>query len=242
MAERELCSEYPPLFLTSNRITGLWELFDSPDWISVDPTPNDNVWVCQNDIDLAGYNQQDLTLFFRNSFEQIGGNYVGSWNIEVNKPLSEFSSLISEFTVISSVPLSNDDLYGLPLGLPGFIQFQRLGLDFGVFNRSHIIHGRKTMHGLSPNIGASAFGADGNGLFLVADDQYFSSLEPTAADRLYCYRVIALANPGQTGVSTGLQTVSVPAKRILLSASSMKEEDLEYMMRLKRSYELANQE
>jgi len=243
MAERELCAEFPPLFLISNRISGVWELFDSPNWKSVDPTVSENVWVCQNDIDLAGYNQQDLTLFFRNSFEQIGGNYTGSWNIEAGgKALNEYSTMISEFTVVSSVPLSNDDLYGLPLGLPGFIQFQRLLLDFGVFDRSHIIHGRKITYGLSPNIGTAAFTDDGDGLFLVADDQYFSSLEPTAADRLYSYRVIGIGNPGVIGQSTGLVTASVPAKRILLSAASTKEEDLDYMMRLKRSYELANQE
>ena len=60
----------------------------------------------------------------------------------------------------------------------------------------------------------------------------FSSGEPTAVDRLHCYRIVQI--PGQ-GPNSQL---AVPAARFYLTAVIGTEPDLEYLMRLKRSYEL----
>jgi len=60
----------------------------------------------------------------------------------------------------------------------------------------------------------------------------FSSGEPTAVDKLHCYRIIQI--PG-TGPNSQLY---VPAARFYLTATIGAEPDLEYLMRLKRSYEL----
>jgi hypothetical protein len=61
----------------------------------------------------------------------------------------------------------------------------------------------------------------------------FSSGEPTAASRLYCYRIIVpFVEVG------GLTDVRIPAARFYLTGVRDNEPDLEYMMRLKRSYEL----
>ena len=74
---------------------------------------------------------------------------------------------------------------------------------------------------------------------LTKADNIFSSLEPTAADCLYCYRVAAIPT-AQTG-GTGIDFVYLPPKRVILDAFTVEEPELSYMMRLKRSYELANQ-
>jgi hypothetical protein len=60
----------------------------------------------------------------------------------------------------------------------------------------------------------------------------FSSGEPTAASKLYCYRII-VPFVGSTNTD-----VRIPASRFYLTGVRDKEEDLVYMMRLKRSYEL----
>jgi len=60
----------------------------------------------------------------------------------------------------------------------------------------------------------------------------FSSGEPTAASKLYCYRII------QPWVDGDTTTISIPASRFYLTGVRDKEEDLVYLMRLKRSYEL----
>mgnify|MGYP006089364113 CR=1 FL=1 len=60
----------------------------------------------------------------------------------------------------------------------------------------------------------------------------FSSGEPTAASKLYCYRIVIPL------VDLGVTIIGVPAARFYLTGVRDEEPDLEYMMRLKRSYEL----
>ena len=67
--------------------------------------------------------------------------------------------------------------------------------------------------------------------------QRFDSGEATAADKLYCYRIVQM-------IATELNNTSkifIPASRQLIGGVLGEESDLVYMQRLKRSYELANQ-
>jgi len=61
----------------------------------------------------------------------------------------------------------------------------------------------------------------------------FSSGEPTAVSRLHCYRIIQIPGEGDNA------QLYVPAARFYLTAAIGSEPDLEYLMRLKRSYELS---
>jgi hypothetical protein len=64
----------------------------------------------------------------------------------------------------------------------------------------------------------------------------FGSASPTAVQKLWIYRVIV------PGAGSGDPIIiQVPASRFVLAADIVKEDDLPYMMRLKRSYELATQ-
>jgi len=63
----------------------------------------------------------------------------------------------------------------------------------------------------------------------------FGSGEATAASRLWIYRVVTVVS----GVLAPGDTLNVPAARFILPGVVMKEGDLSYMMRLKRSFELA---
>jgi hypothetical protein len=60
----------------------------------------------------------------------------------------------------------------------------------------------------------------------------FSSGEPTAVDKLHCYRIVQVPGAGDNA------SLYVPAARFYLTAVIAGEPDLEYLMRLKRSYEL----
>ena len=72
-------------------------------------------------------------------------------------------------------------------------------------------------------------------LVLPATAGSFGSLEPTAASKLWIYRVvIPRALPPEGSI------LNIPASRFILSAEIVKEDDLDYMMRLKRSFELTN--
>lgn len=73
-----------------------------------------------------------------------------------------------------------------------------------------------------------------NTLQLPATAGSFGSLEPTAASKLWIYRVVIPRNLPDAS------SIQIPATRFVLSAEIVKEEDLDYMMRLKRSYELSS--
>jgi hypothetical protein len=73
-------------------------------------------------------------------------------------------------------------------------------------------------------------------LLLPATGGTFGSSEPTAVQKLWHYRILIPSATDLTG-STWL----IPPSRFVLGAEIIKEDDLPYMMRLKRSYELATQ-
>ena len=73
------------------------------------------------------------------------------------------------------------------------------------------------------------------GLLLTSTEGRFGSNEPTAVEKLWCYRIIISS-------TTGIQdndTINIPATRFILGGEVIDEPELEYMMRLKRSYELS---
>lgn len=72
-------------------------------------------------------------------------------------------------------------------------------------------------------------------LLLPSTQGSFGSSEPTAVQKLWLYRVVLCR-----GADEG-STLIVPATRFVLGADIIEEEDLPYMMRLKRSYELSTQ-
>ena len=71
-------------------------------------------------------------------------------------------------------------------------------------------------------------------LLLPATGGSLGSAEPTAVQKLWVYRVLI---PTATDLSAS--TWVIPATRFVLGADIVKEDELPYMMRLKRSYELA---
>lgn len=194
-----------------------------------------NTYLQEQKIDLSGYVQSDLTVGFRRSFEQIAGADQIFWDTFDVK-----SDYTLETIIVSSVPFTDEQLGIALVQSPGFNPFPLAGFDVGNFNRTHIIHGHYLAHMPNSTTGSSDYTVAGNATLFPITDNYFSSLEPTAADCLYCYRVIVVPLPGN-GSNAGIRRVGLPAKRVILDAFTVEEPDLEYMMRLKRSYELANQ-
>lgn len=201
------------------------------------------VWLNESKIDLSGYNMEDLTVFFRNSFEQEGGFHSIRWSIGTNgEPMLSSKATMLETIIISSVPMTDTNLlYSLTVS-PGFVP-PSLGNVWGNFNREHIIHGSLTLYAPDLTVASGNFTTDGVSTLQIAQHNIFSSLEPTSADALYCYRVISLspAYQGSGTPDTGISNNILPSKRVLMSITTEKEPELTYMMRLKRSYELANQ-
>jgi len=228
--DRQLTAEFPGLYLQSDG-SGAWTQTPATD-ARVFGT---NGYVQEMKLDLSGYVQSDLTVGFRRSFEQEGGSDSIYW-LKAYEPNTD---VLIETTIVSSVPLNDNQLTSALITSPGFIPLNVTGLFPGNFNREHIIHGRYLVMYANSTIGGGGFGSNGNATLMKVTDNIFSSLEPTAADCLYCYRVFAVPAAATSG--TGIDNVNLPPKRIILDAFTVEEPDLEYMMRLKRSYELANQ-
>ena len=73
-------------------------------------------------------------------------------------------------------------------------------------------------------------------LLLTINGGSFGSGEPTAAAKLWIYRIVRI-----NGLKGAGDTLDIPASRFVMSGSAIKEDELPYMMRLKRSYELSTQ-
>ena len=243
MTDRILKVEFAPLFLENVDQTGGYVQSINSDYRPL-ATTNDQYWVSEHKLDLSGYVQSDLTVFFKNSFEQRGGSTNYQWIARGATPalrLQPYDAANFELTIISSVPLNDEQLTLTVLTAPGFTPLHITGgVDYGNFDRTHIIHGNGLVWSLDASLGADVFTSNGGGYGSVVQSWDFSSLEPTAADCLYCYRMIALSEASKDA-GTGFTDVQYPAKRVLLSMTTDEEPHLEYMMRLKRSYELANQ-
>ena len=81
-------------------------------------------------------------------------------------------------------------------------------------------------------LGQASFQSAGT-IFLAANASLFGSASPTTAEKLWIYRFVVL--PG----SAESDHVSIPASRFILNAVVSEEPELAFLMRQKRSYELA---
>ena len=73
-------------------------------------------------------------------------------------------------------------------------------------------------------------------LLLPAHGGALGSSEPSAVQKLWTYRIVSPSAIDLDGL-----TINIPATRFVAAFEIIKEEDLPYLMRLKRSYELATQ-
>ena len=243
--DRLLNVEFPGLYLRDNEVAagGTWEL--DPNNIT-DYTPitgyNFQYWFAEMKLDLSGYTMEDLTVYFRNSFEQRACAVDMQWKVDdPSNPLKAYDAIFFESTILSTVPITPTQLANMGICAPGFIAPPSVGGRVGNFNRTHIIHGTTINWGVDTSFGADALTGNGAALGRVVDSQDYSSLEPTAAENIYCYRVFYLPAAYDRTTEKGLDFLSIPPKRVLLNCMIDEESQLEYMMRLKRSYELANQ-
>lgn len=175
-------------------------------------------------IDLSGYARDYKTFFPTGGVMQEGPYYVAFGG-----------SSISSMTVVSSVPI---DLEQLALTLasnstPGLLvdDFAAVGLiGASSQNWETTLFCESKVHLINANLPAL-------GICQPITSNQTGSMMPTAAQVLYVARI---AFPGTLSGGTGT-TMSIPASRVILTGSMNQEPDLEYMMRLSRSIELANQ-
>lgn len=103
------------------------------------------------------------------------------------------------------------------------------GFHMGPLEFQQIIYGRMRMFGHDNAVWTAT-----QGNLTLLNETQFGSGSPTTAAKLWCTRIVIPL--GEYLLSGSF--VIVPAARYILSATIGKEADLEYLMRLHRSYEL----
>lgn len=245
---RILKAEFPPIYLVPDGNTTNWKMGDQyhTDYRPVANT-NNRYWVSEHKLDLSGYAMEDLTTYFTDSFEQRGSPTQLTWDEPAGGGkggIDTFSASIFEIIILSTVPISDQNMLLMALNYPGFICFPipvAATYENGNYDRTHIIHGTGRVWTVDSTF-SSSFVTKGGAYGVPLQTMNFSSLEPTAADAIYCYRILMCPQAlAEDSPDTELDSIIFAPVRVLLGSVVDEEPTLEYMMRLKRSYELANQ-
>ena len=187
----------------------------------VQPFSGQNVYVHQNYFDLKGLAVEDKTLFieaaavqtagFSSFLNGAAGDHYYAWDI--------MTAISIDWTTVD------------------FNEFQYNGAGFpaGPLNFEHVLYQRLTRIGL--DVDNSAFAS------IKTLDEQSGSLEATASDRIYCHRIIILVpeSPSPGPPVSGLTEVILPPVRYVIQAEAREEKDYQYLMRLKKSYDLQNE-
>lgn len=236
--QRTLSTEFGPLFITFDTITSKY----SPDpstsgWTQIGTqSPSGVGYYAQQDIDLSGYAREKKTFYPYSAFQQRGGGTTGRIDPVAPAVALTRQPYCYEVNLISSIPLTELELLNTITTPPGFQILSGFTDGTGRINRSSILYGETRVWTRDPNVPLSLPGVSQSQMLKLIVNENYSSLEPTSADKLYCYRMIFIG-----GGAGEFRANFTPPNRILIPGTISKEPQLEYMMRLKRSYELANQ-
>ena len=188
-------------------------------WLPVPSAPQALYW--EGSIDLSGYARDYKTFYPAGGVIQEGPYYSafqGAGQVVL--------------TIVSSVPL-DPDIVAIQIGAnggPGFIDYNFASTGFNQQNWNTVIFAETQVNLINANLPSI-------GICQPITVKQSGSLEPTAAQVLYVMKfVVPLVIAGQIGI-----TLQVPPSRVILPGTMDQEPELEYMMRLSRSIELANQ-
>jgi len=167
--------------------------------------------------DLSGYELDDLTMATVACRIQDPGVYLYSGDTDV----------FCVYDIISQERLSEDDLKLMKTNCDTFQQAAP-GMNKGPLDQSQIVSGTYRLFTKNANVTGLP------SLMLNARTVKFGSGSPTAVQKLWVYRIVMFL---QTPVAGDF--LVIPATTVALLADVYKEDEIPYMMRLKRSYELA---
>ena len=174
-------------------------------WRAYDPFN----FVSSTYFDLAGMSQQEKTLFFEAAAATSMYPPKGTGQAAGDQ------CIVAD--IMTSSPLSDEELVFF--------------LAYGNFKNGGVLTFDQTIYARVQNfvvdIDTAAWG-----YFSLMSETNLGSLEATASDRVYSYRVVSV------GLNTTSTVLTLAPTRHLLKTEAREEKDYEYLMRLKRSYEL----
>ena len=174
------------------------------------PVPGIPQYVASTFFDLAGMSQREKTMFFEGAAMQevIPPSTTGA-------TAGDFCSIVD---LMTTTPLTDTEVIaystqGNLAGSPAQISFDET------------IYGRVRIYNIDLDNAAG-------GYFVLLGDNQTGSMNATASDRIYVYRAVFFSAANADG------TMGTSGARYLLRAEAKEEAEYQYLMRLRRSYEL----
>lgn len=192
--------------------TGEWSLNPSVSTEFQQPYVGQPLFIARNYFDMSGYVSEHKTLF-------ISGATIQEPFAPVDFDGAPGDTILVA-DIMTNKPMSNDEAtFALTYG-------NLQGPDSLTFDQTIYMRLRQFIVDLD----TAAWGS-----MILANDNQMGSLEATASDRVYNTRIVSLGAP-----FTG-NRVDLSGARYLMKAELKEEPEYEYLMRLKRSYELQNE-
>jgi len=202
-----LTKEFAPLYVEKAGGTD-YTISEGPGWRQL--APGFGGFVASTYFDLAGMSQREKTLFFEGAAVQEG------------LPPSSTAATAGNGLVVSDImstsPLSDQQASGFALHANFADGSTQLSFEQTVYARVRVFN---------MNVDTLA-----GGYYDVLSDNQLGSLEPTASDRIYCYRCVSFGQNNANGIH------SLYGARYLLQTMAKEEAEFQYLMRLQRSYVL----
>ena len=199
-------------FLIATQTEGVWSVgLGAQGWRLVNPGGSSPVFVSDTFFDLAGLSQREKTLFFEGATVQDLLNPIA-----FNQAPGD-SIIITD--LMSTKPLSDAQL-------TGFTIFGNFAAPGASLTFEETVYARLNQYVV--DLDTAAWGS----MIQVSSNQ-IGSLKATATDRIYSYRIVTAGSP-----FVG-DRFDVLACRHLLRAEAKEEAEYQYLMRLRRSFELA---
>ena len=195
---------------TANLSGATWDLTGSQNPTALLNTPNVVTWYQSTYFDLAGMSLEDKTLFFK--AVQLQRGFTPEFT---NGATAD--SLMEQVLMVTS-PIAETDLLSAFVDPIGFLDFQEI-----VYCESRVYS--KTLD-------------EGTLVFpMLLHNNIVSGARASATDRIYCYRIMSVtpATPG-----AGVNAATITSVQMIIGADAQEEPEYQYLMRLKRSYELQN--
>lgn len=210
---------FPQLTSTYDAVANTWSSDASNPYIQITTTlPTVAAFGWDETIDLTPFAVQDKTFFP----EQLGAQQPGlhicgpsafDWNSEAGLEIMD---------IMTSVPISLSDLTSALIArtFPGMPDYP--------LDNQFIMMGKYCAYAADANLSYP-------GLMNPIKEAKFGAGLPTAADKLFCYRIVlprsGLSSPDNSA------TLEVPGTRYVIAGRAEEESELAYIYRLRQSYE-----
>jgi len=216
-----IIKEFSPLNVLSTGISDDWDLqsigtITNEGWTKLGPS----FFMNRQTIDLHGLTAEERTMFFSTQFLQRPTRYSTTMDFATSGGLT----LTDQF-IISDTPL--DDITGT---VPDNARSFQAG-----FNSSPDDY-------ITIKLAEGVVMAQNNAIPLVlsmVDAYNFGSGEPTASNKLYCYRFVDI-DTTNVPIAPG-SLIELPGVRYVGVGVTTKEKSLVWMQRMKRAFEIQNQ-